>query len=142
MSDHDDRPFEDEELTDEELALLGDVDALLADPAMWGSPAADVEDHVVAAIADARRAMTIEAPLTPLPAAAPAPVAAVRSATVGDLAAQRVKRRSRWSMVGAAAVGAAAAALVVGVVMRREDDTPTTADSAAPSAQQLSLIHI
>ena len=134
MSEHDDRPFEDEELTDEELALLGDVDALLADPAMWGSPATDVEDRVVAAIADGRRTTTLEAPLEPVAAAGPAPVTAARPAPVGDLAAQRVKRRSRWSMVGAAAVGAAAAALVVGVVMRRNDDAPTTADSA-PSAQ-------
>ena len=90
---------------------------------MWGSPATDVEDRVVAAIADARRTTTLEAPLAPVAAAGPAPVTAARPAPVGDLAAQRVKRRSRWSMVGAAAVGAAAAALVVGVVMRRNDDS-------------------
>ena len=137
MSDHDD-PMADETLTDEELALLADVDALLADPAMWGGPPDGLEDRVAGEIAAARRTMAAEAP--PSAAAAPA------SAPVTDLAEHRAKRSRVWSLLGAATAGAVAAGLVVGLIVRRDDDSTSNADRApaevgagSEAPQQLTL---
>lgn len=115
-------PRDDELLTDDELALLADVDALLADESMWGGPSADVEDRLLAAIAE-ERAPT-QAPAVP----------------VDELAARRARRSRVWSLIGAAAVGAAAAGLIVGIVAKR-DDGPSSADSVTSpgGAQVLTL---
>ena len=116
---------DDEVLTDDELATLADVDALLTDPALWESPSAELEDRVVAAIGEARG---VSAPLPPPVVTAAAPVV--------DLdAARRARRRRAWSLAGAALAGAAAAALVTGVIVSNNDNSSgTTADRATPTA--------
>ncbi|MGY2874049.1 hypothetical protein ACVW00_001239 [Marmoricola sp. URHA0025 HA25] len=45
--------MDDAELTADELAEIERVQALLADPAMWAEPPADLQERVVAAIAEA-----------------------------------------------------------------------------------------
>jgi hypothetical protein len=132
VTDHDDN-WDDGVLTDDELALLTDVDALLADPAMWGSPSAEVEDQVVAVITAERAGAT--APLVAGSSAAPA--------AVTDLSARRARRRRGWSLAGAALAGAAAAALITGIVTSRDDAgtadrAPGAASTGAPP-QQLTL---
>lgn len=87
-----------DEAFERELALL------LADPALWEEPSADLEDRVVAAV----RAE-----------AAPSGAAPVVSIDVA-------RRRRRWlAPLAAAAVGAAAAAAITVAVVPRDDDTPT-----------------
>lgn len=141
MSDHHDEPMADETLTDDELALLADVDALLADPAMWGGPSAEVEDGVVRAIGEARRTAVADPPPPSVVAQAAASTPAAAPAPVTDLAARRARRSRVWSLIGAAAVGAAAAGLIVGLVANRDDSASTNADSAPAGAttQQLTL---
>ena len=48
-----------------ERAELDELRALLADEAMWAMPADDLEDRVVAAVADASTAASAPAPLPP-----------------------------------------------------------------------------
>ena len=132
----DDPPMVDEVFTDDELAALADIDALLADPAMWGSPSTGVEDGVVGAIAQARRTELAEPPPS-LVTAATAPTASTAggaTAPVVDIStARRSRRRTAWSLVGAAVAGAAAAALITGAVVSRNDN-PTTAEPAPATA--------
>jgi len=110
----------DELLTDDELAALADIDELLADPALWESPSAGVEDDVVALIGEARRTELAE----------PTPVAAAGASVVRLDESRRSRRRRAWSLAGAALVGAAAAALVTGVIVSKSNDNDTTtADS-------------
>jgi len=115
----------DELLTDDELAALADIDELLADPALWESPSAGVEDDVVALIGEARRSELAEAP----------PVAAAGASVVRLDDSRRTRRRRAWSLAGAALVGAAAAALVTGVIVSKSNDNDTTTADAAPQQQ-------
>ncbi|MFT3854319.1 MAG: anti-sigma factor [Ilumatobacteraceae bacterium] len=143
MSEHHDEPTADEALTGDELALLAGLDALLADPAMWGRPSDEVEDDVLRAIGEARRTAVAEPPppSVAVEATAGAPAAAPAPAPVTDLAGRRSRRSRAWSLVGAAAVGAAAAGLIVGLVAKRDDSASSNADHAPAGAttQQLTL---
>src|SRR5689334_10771366 len=46
-------PMDDAELTPDERAALARVQHVLADPAVWAEPPADLQERVVAAVADA-----------------------------------------------------------------------------------------
>src|SRR3954451_22221985 len=121
---------DDELLTDDELAALADVDALLADPALWESPSEGVEDGVVALISEARRTELAEPPPGNVDVVAPV-------VQLDD--SRRARRRRVWSLAAAALVGAAAAALVTGVIVSNNNGSATTSAGATPQ-QQVQLV--
>ena len=132
----DDPPMVDEVFTDDELAALADIDALLADPAHVGFTerrrrGRRGRGHRQAASHRARRAT----PAVVTAATAPtASTAGGATAPVVDIStARRSRRRTAWSLVGAAVAGAAAAALITGAVVSRNDN-PTTAEPAPATA--------
>jgi hypothetical protein len=87
------------------------LDALLSDPLVWEEPPAELEDAVLAAIADEV-------------AASPAPVVAPAAAPgVADLSARRGRRWVQPFLAGAAAAAVAAVVLVVGVGVLDDDST-------------------
>jgi hypothetical protein len=94
---------------DEIDELDDDVAALLADPAAWAEPSADLEERVVASIGTAR-------------VAAPAISPAASSADPPPLPGDRTSTRRWRERVLGAAVGSAAAALIVGIVLGGFDD--------------------
>lgn len=97
-----------EELTPDDLALLDEFEALLADPTMWAEPDPSLEDRVVAAI-------TAEA---------------AGAATSTYHVASRPSRARRWlTVAGAATLGAAAAAIIT-VAVTRDSSSPADATIA------------
>ena len=92
-----------EELTPEDMALLDEFEALLADPTMWAQPDPDLEDQIVAAVA----------------------AETAGSATHSYFVYRRPSRVRRWaSIAGAAAVGAAAATLITVALTRDTESSP------------------
>jgi hypothetical protein len=108
-----------------ERAELDELRALLADEAMWAVPADDLEDRVVAAVADA----STSAPAPLPPPASSTPVAPITSSP-------SVRRRSggagrRGWMIAVGGI-AAALALVLGAgfLATRDDDSTDSFDMA------------
>jgi hypothetical protein len=97
-----------EELTPDDLALLDEFEALLADPTMWAEPDPSLEDSVVAAI-------TAEA---------------TGAATSTYHVSSRPGRARRWLMVAGAATLGAAAAVIITVAVTRDSSTPADATVA------------
>lgn len=95
-----------DDLTSDERALLASVDALLADPATWSEPSAEVERRVVSAIA-AERAATLQPNVT----------------RIGE-----APRRWRGTAL-AALCGAAAAAFATVLILDRDDEQVEAADA-------------
>jgi hypothetical protein len=103
----DDQPPQDS-LTAEERAELDSISALLADRTLWEAPPADLEDRVVAAIANE--------------------VAPIGSGTSKSSVHDR-RGRWRWLSAGMAAGAAAAAAAIIVVGNRDERGSPDFASA-------------
>lgn len=88
-----------------DAAELGELHALLADPALWTVPGQGLEDTVVAAVTSgARRETGGEKPVPPPSAGSPA----------GGESARRPRRRPRRAVIAWAAGAAAAAVIGIG----------------------------
>jgi hypothetical protein len=111
------------------VAELDEIRALLADPAMWEVPGQQLEDAVVAAVADAAGSR---------PAAGSGPIGPGEQAPGGELAG-RARRRSRRSVVAWAAGTAAAAviAVAIGIGVTSGNGAHATTFSAALSGTSL-----
>src|SRR5215470_7713524 len=111
-------------------ADAAELDALLADPAMWEVPGQHLEDTVVAAVTGAASRETGDERSDP--------VASARGAAGGELA-RRARRRSRRSVVAwaAGAVAAAAIAIAIAIGVTSGTGTHATTFSAALSGTSL-----
>jgi len=104
------------EVTDHALdpllaADLDDLNALLADPALWDDPAGDLRERVV---------LAVEAEVGASAAPPVAVVATADSAAPGRRSTPRKKRWAAW--LGPGLIGAAAAGLIAFAVTRSTDD--------------------